>query len=40
MKYPVNTGSGVAIYIPSFRKIGAGVLKLMARRLDKPTLGK
>jgi hypothetical protein len=29
MKYPVEMGSGVMIYIPSFIKIGSGVQKLI-----------
>jgi hypothetical protein len=29
MKYAVEMGSGVIVYIPSFIKIGAGIQKLM-----------
>jgi hypothetical protein len=28
MKYAVETGSGVMMYIPSFMKIGSGIQKL------------
>jgi hypothetical protein len=47
MKYAVQMGSGVMIYIPSFIKIGSGIQKLMERGdtqtgwiSHKPTLGK
>jgi hypothetical protein len=29
MKYAVEMGSGAMIYIPSFRKIGSGIQKLI-----------
>jgi hypothetical protein len=29
MKYAIEMGSGVMIYIPSFIKIGSGIQKLM-----------
>jgi hypothetical protein len=31
MKYAVEMGSGAMIYIPSFRKIGSGIQKLIGR---------
>jgi hypothetical protein len=31
MKYAVETGSGVMVYVPSFMKIGSGIQKLMER---------
>jgi hypothetical protein len=32
MKYAVERGSGAMIYIPSFMKIGSGILKLFGGR--------
>jgi hypothetical protein len=31
VKYGIEIGSGVTIYIPSFIKIGSGIQKLMGR---------
>jgi hypothetical protein len=31
MKYVVEVGSGVMIYIPSFREISSGIQKLIGR---------
>jgi hypothetical protein len=48
MKYAVEIGSGVIIYIPSFIKAGSGIQKLMrggnsqthSMEIAKSTLGK
>jgi hypothetical protein len=32
MKYAIEMGSGVMIYVPSFMKIGSGVKKLLQER--------
>jgi hypothetical protein len=34
MKYAVEMGSGPMIYIPSFIKIGSGILKLIERDIQ------
>jgi hypothetical protein len=42
MKYTIEMGSGAMIYVPSFIKVGSGILKLVRgiHRQHKPTLGK
>jgi hypothetical protein len=37
MKYAVEMGSGAMIYIPSFRKIGSGIQKLICGHSDTQT---
>jgi hypothetical protein len=37
MKYTVDMGSGVLIYIPCFIKIGCGIQKLIGRNTDIQT---
>jgi hypothetical protein len=37
MKYAVEVGSGVMIYIPSFIKIGSGIHKFIERYTDHQT---
>jgi hypothetical protein len=39
MKYAVEMGSGVMIYIPSFTKIGSGIHKLIGGYTDTHTDG-
>jgi hypothetical protein len=40
MKYAVEMGSGVMIYIPSFIKIGLGIQKLIGGYTDTQTDGR
>jgi hypothetical protein len=40
MKYTVEMGSGVVIYIPSFVKIGSGMQKLAGGYTDTQTDGR
>jgi hypothetical protein len=37
MKYAVEMGSGVMMYIPSFVKISSGIQKLMGRGIHRHT---
>jgi hypothetical protein len=37
MKYAIEMGSGVMIYIPSFIKIGSGIQKLIGGYTDTQT---
>jgi hypothetical protein len=39
MKYAVEMGSGVMIYIPSFIKIGSGIQKLIRGHAHRHTHG-
>jgi hypothetical protein len=38
MKYPVMMGSGAMIYIPSSRKIGSGIQKLLGEYTDTDSM--
>jgi hypothetical protein len=40
MKYAVEMGSGVMIYIPSFIKIGSGIQKFIGGYTDTQTDGR
>jgi hypothetical protein len=38
MEYAVEMGSGVMIYMPSFIKIGSGILKFLGGYRNTPTV--